>query len=67
MSWFLGGILFLIAGYFAYGRFAERVFRPDDRKPPAVDHPDGVDTLPLPQWKWKVYPVPVWKDSPLRP
>ena len=42
MSWFLGGILFLVAGYFVYGRFAERVFRPDNRKPPAVDHPDGV-------------------------
>lgn len=51
MSWFLGGILFLIAGYFIYGRFVEKIFLPDDRKTPAVAHPDGVDTLPLPQWK----------------
>lgn len=51
MSWFLGGILFLIAGYFAYGRFVEKIFRPDDRKPPAILNPDGVDTLPLPHWK----------------
>ena len=51
MTWFLGGILFLIAGYFIYGKIAEKIFLPDDRKTPAVDHPDGVDTLPLPQWK----------------
>ena len=51
MSWFLGGILFLVAGYFAYGKLVEKIFLPDDRKTPAVDHPDGVDTLPLPQWK----------------
>ena len=51
MTWFLGGILFLIVGYFTYGKLAEKIFLPDDRKTPAVDHPDGVDTLPLPQWK----------------
>jgi len=51
MSWFLGGILFLVEGYFTYGRFVERIFRPDDRKPPAIANPDGVDTLPLPHWK----------------
>ena len=51
MSWFLGGILFLIVGYFTYGKLVEKIFLPDDRKTPAVDHPDGVDTLPLPQWK----------------
>ena len=51
MSWFLGGILFLIAGYFTYGRFIEKVFRPDDRATPAIAAPDGVDTIPLPQWK----------------
>ena len=51
MSWFLGGILFLVVGYFVYGKFVEKVFLPDGRKTPAIDHPDGVDTLPLPQWK----------------
>ena len=33
----------LVLGYFLYGRFVERVFGPDDRLTPAVDHPDGVD------------------------
>ena len=51
MSWFLGGILFLAVGYFVYGKLVEKVFLPDDRKTPAVACPDGVDTLPLPQWK----------------
>ena len=51
MSWFLGGILFLIAGYFTYGRLAEKIFSPDNRNPPAIANPDGVDTLPLPHWK----------------
>lgn len=41
----------LVLGYFLYGRFVERVFGPDDRLTPAVDHPDGVDYLVLPGWK----------------
>ncbi len=51
MGFFLGGILFLIAGYFIYGRVVERILGPDDRKTPAVANPDGVDILPLPEWK----------------
>ena len=51
MSYFIGGILFLIAGYFLYGKIVERIFGPDDRKTPAVANPDGVDILPLPEWK----------------
>jgi carbon starvation protein CstA len=51
MSWFLGGIAFLILGYFTYGKFVEKVFGPDDRKTPAVSNPDGVDIMPLPEWK----------------
>jgi carbon starvation protein CstA len=41
----------LVLGYFLYGRFVERVFGPDDRLTPAVDHPDGVDYIVLPGWK----------------
>lgn len=41
----------LIGGYFLYSRVAEKVFAIDDRKTPAVDHPDGVDIQPLPKWK----------------
>lgn len=44
-------LLALIAGYFIYGRFIERVFGPDDRKTPALTHADGVDYIPLPTWK----------------
>lgn len=51
MSFFLGGILFLALGYFLYGKVAERVLGPDERKTPAVANPDGVDIVPLPQWK----------------
>lgn len=51
MSWFLGGIAFLIVGYFTYGKLVEKILGPDDRKPPAIAAPDGVDCVPLPQWK----------------
>ncbi len=51
MSWFLGGIAFLILGYLAYGRLVERILGPDDRKTPCVAHPDGVDYVALPKWK----------------
>lgn len=44
-------LLALIAGYFIYGRFVERIFGPDDRKTPALLTNDGVDYMPLPTWK----------------
>ncbi len=44
-------LLALIAGYFIYGCFIERVFGPDDRKTPALTKADGVDYIPLPTWK----------------
>ncbi len=51
MSWFLGGIAFLIAGYFLYGRLVEKIIQPDDRPTPCVANPDGVDYVELPKWK----------------
>ena len=51
MSWFLGGIAFLVLGYFVYGRIVERIVAPDDRPTPALARPDGVDYVPLPKWK----------------
>ncbi len=51
MITFLIGIAILIGGYFTYGKFVERVFRPDDRQTPATKHPDGVDRMVLPHWK----------------
>ena len=44
-------LLALIAGYFIYGRFMERIFGPDGRQTPAVTRADGVDYIPLPTWK----------------
>ena len=51
MTLFLGGIAFLIAGYFIYGRIVEKILGPDDRATPAIAAPDGVDCMPLPHWK----------------
>ena len=48
----IGGILFLLAGYFTYGRLVDRIVSPDESRPtPAVATPDGVDFVPLPKWK----------------
>ncbi|GAB6011549.1 carbon starvation CstA family protein [Viscerimonas tarda] len=44
-------LLLLIGGYFIYGSFVERIFKPDNRQTPAIAHPDGVDYIPLPGWK----------------
>lgn len=51
MITFCCAILLLIGGYFLYGKLAEKVFRPDDRPTPAVDHPDGVDYVPMKTWR----------------
>lgn len=51
MTWLLGGIAFLIVGYFTYGKLVERFLGPTDAPTPAIARPDGVDCLPLPQWK----------------
>ena len=48
---FIVGIVALVLGYFVYGRFVERVFRPDGRPTPAVAKADGVDFMVLPSWK----------------
>ena len=40
---FLGGLVLLIAGYFLYGSFVERVFHPDSRQTPAYAMEDDVD------------------------
>lgn len=44
-------LVLLIAGYFTYGRYIERMFGPDGRPTPAVTKADGVDYIPLPAWK----------------
>ncbi|KAA6341630.1 Inner membrane protein YjiY [termite gut metagenome] len=44
-------LLTLIAGYYIYGRFVERIFQPDNRPTPVLIHADGVDYIPMPAWK----------------
>ncbi len=52
MVTFIIALLALVAGYFVYGRFVERLVGHDYSKPtPAMAHPDGVDYVPLPTWK----------------
>ena len=41
----------LLVGFIVYGRVAEKVFAPDDRKTPAVAINDGVDCVPMKTWK----------------
>ena len=49
---FLISIVVLVAGYFCYGAFVDRVFGPDpERVTPAVSKADGVDFIAMPTWK----------------
>ncbi|MDO9522996.1 MAG: carbon starvation CstA family protein [Methanocorpusculum sp.] len=47
MITFLVGICILIFGYFFWSKVAEKIFGPDDRKTPALNHPDAVERVPL--------------------
>ena len=51
MITFLCAIALLIGGYLLYGRLVEKVFCPDDRLTPAMDHADGVDYVPMKTWR----------------
>lgn len=44
-------IVLLAAGYVFYGKLVERVFQPDQRPTPATSHPDGVDYIPMKNWR----------------
>ena len=45
-------LLFLIAGYFIYGKFVERIFGIDpNRQTPAYAYQDGVDFIPMSTWR----------------
>ena len=49
---FLISIAALVAGYFLYGSFVEKVFGPDPmRSTPAKTKADGVDFIVMPSWK----------------
>ena len=51
MTLFFICLAILIAGYFTYGKFVEKIIGPDDRATPAITSGDGVDYVPLPKWK----------------
>ncbi len=52
MITFVCCLIALIAGYFVYGKFIERIFGIDaKRQTPAYTHQDGVDYIPMPTWK----------------
>lgn len=51
MITFLISLVVLIIGFPVYSRIIDKVFGTDDRKTPAVEHPDGVDYTPMPMWK----------------
>lgn len=51
MITFIIGLVILFVGAAIYGKFCEKVFSPDDRKTPAYTKEDGVDFVPMPQWK----------------
>lgn len=45
-------IAILIIGYLVYGKYLDRMFGSDAKRvTPAMFHPDGVDTVPLPTWR----------------
>ena len=51
MVTFIIGLIILFVGAALYGKFCERVFGPDDRQTPAYTKQDGVDYVPMREWK----------------
>ena len=51
MSTFIIGLAILLLGGFAYGKYCDKVFGPDDRETPAITMNDGVDFVPMNKWK----------------
>ena len=51
MITFFISFIALVLGYLLYGKFVSKVFAPDDRKTPAVVINDGIDYVPMPNWK----------------
>ncbi|HSK68710.1 MAG TPA: carbon starvation CstA family protein [Candidatus Limnocylindria bacterium] len=51
MTLLLIGLAILLVGGWAYGKYCERVFGPDDRQTPAYAKRDGVDYVPMKGWK----------------
>ncbi len=52
MLTFILSIVLLLLGYFLYSKFIEKLIGVDpNRTTPAVEHPDGVDYVPMKPWR----------------
>lgn len=51
MITFFVALVILIIGFMTYGKFVEKVFKPDDRPTPAVELADGVDFVEMKPWR----------------
>lgn len=51
MITFLCGLAILLAGGWAYGKFAEKLMKPTDAPTPAVTMRDDIDYVPMPKWR----------------
>ncbi|MDI9505754.1 MAG: carbon starvation CstA family protein, partial [Bacillota bacterium] len=51
MTLLIVGLLILVVGGWAYGKYCEKQFAPDDRQTPAYAKGDGVDYVPIKGWK----------------
>lgn len=48
MITFITALILLLLGYLFYGKFVEKIFKPDsNRTTPAYTHADGVDFIPM--------------------
>ena len=51
MITFIIGLFILVVGGTLYGKLCVKIFKPDNRETPAVANMDGVDFVPMKQWK----------------
>ncbi|MCI2057050.1 MAG: carbon starvation protein A [Oscillibacter sp.] len=51
MVTFIIGLAILFVGAAVYGKFCEKIFGPDDRETPAYSKQDGIDYVPMKNWK----------------
>jgi len=51
MITFFVALVILIIGFMTYGKFVEKVFKPDDRPTPAIELADGVDFVEMKPWR----------------
>lgn len=48
---FFGALALLFVGYLVYGKFVDKAFKPDDRATPASRLTDGIDFVPMANWR----------------